>query len=229
MNFRLFLEASIHLPDGGHVLIREPNKYQPGYLDFDNISRHNPKLKEILSDLLTKHPEIASYQLKFDGPGFGSVEEYLKKVSHPKFKAMPDKWYHGTSEWAWLEFISKNGLRPRKQTQAQAAYGANISSAKPSDPNLTYLSDNDGNTVRFAARNANSNAYRLGHTQSRPAILEIDNKGVDPRYFEPDIDSDKRDWQQSLWTLGAVGYREAISPGFIKPHMINDNMKWVKL
>jgi hypothetical protein len=228
MSFKQFLETYVNLPGGG-VLIRPPSKYQPGYLDFDQVGRHNPKLKEILTDLIKKSPEIADYQLKFDGPGFGSVKEYLGKVSHPDFTGMPSKWYHGTSEWAWKERISIEGLRPRAHTQTKAAYGANISSAKPADPNLVYLADNDGNVVRFAARDANKHAYHTGHKWSQPAILEIDKKGVHPDYFDTDIDSREKDWKQSLWTLGTVGYRGVISPGFIKLHMVNNDKEWVKV
>jgi hypothetical protein len=91
--------------------------------------------------------------------------------------------------------------------------------------------DNDGNAVRFAARNANSNAYRAGHKQSRPIILEIDAKGVRTSYLEPDVDARTHDWKQSLWKMGSVGYRGVIPPQFIKLHMMWDDEKkeWVKV
>jgi hypothetical protein len=228
ISFKQFLESFINLPNGGRVLIRPPTAHNPtGYLDFDNISRHNPQLKTILADLIKQHPEIANYQLKFDGPGFSTAREYLQKISHPQFNHMPDKWYHGTSEWAWVESISQNGLKPRSQTQAAAAYGANISSAPPGDPELVYLMDNDGNAVRFAARNANGNAIKNGH-KSRPIILEIDGRGINPAYLVADIDSRTQDWQKSLWSMGSVGYRRNIPPNFIKLYMVWDE-EWRRI
>ena len=223
----LLREAFLDLPGGGRVLIRPPTQHQPiGYLDFDNIGRHNPQLKTILADLLKQQPEIVDYQLKFDGPGFSTVAQYLSQVQHPSFSGMPSKWYHGTSAWAWSELISKEGLRPRSTTGATAAYGANISSAPAGNPDLVYLMDNDGNAVRFAARNANGNAVQQGHADSVPVILEIDGRGINPAYLEPDVDSRARNWQESLWTLGSVGYRRAIPPGFIKLHMSWSDKTW---
>lgn len=213
--------------DRGAVVIlgRKPSKYNPNkYVDIEGVARHSPHLAQMLQKLLEQYPELSDYPVKFDGPAGETIQQVLDRVGHDEFTGVPGTWFHGTSTWHWKQ-MGNQGLRPRGATGVPPSYqmGAN-----PSNPENIYLMDNDGNAVRFAAREAASKASRKGH-EAKPIVLKIDGRKLSKRNFRPDEDSDENQWEKSVWKMGAVAYEGEIPVEAITPHLTLDNesRQWV--
>lgn len=185
------------------------------YVDIEGVGRHSPQLAEILQKLLEQFPELSDYPIKFDGPPNETVQQTLNRVNHEDFIGTPKEWFHGTSTWHWKQ-MGNQGMRPRGVTGIESSYQMG---AAPSNPKMIYLMDNDGNTVRFAAREAASKARKAGHKDAEAIVLKINSRFLDPNNFRPDEDSDEIRWQQSVWKMGAVAYEGEIPIEAIKPHM----------
>src|SRR5581483_1759131 len=118
------------------------------YIDVEFSSIHNPKLKPALQELLKVAPWLLSYDMTFDGHRV-KVTDVLDQKEDPDW--IVKYWYHGTSGY-YAEIALREGLKPRVMTNLPASF---VGGAKEGNPNLIYLSANDGNAVRFAAREAN--------------------------------------------------------------------------
>ena len=210
------------------VMGRKPSEHnQKKYIDIEGVARHSPQLKKMLAKLLEQFPELVDYPVKFDGPSNETLKQVVDRVSQKEFDGVPGTWFHGTSTWHWKQ-MGNQGIRPRGLTGVDPSYQMG---AAPSNPQYVYLMDNDGNAVRFAAREANSKAIAAGHRDSRPIVLKIDGRRLHRGDFRPDEDSNENRWEQSLWTMGAVAYEGEIPTESVQPHLILDKDKnaWIPL
>lgn len=208
------------------ILGRKPSQYNANkYVDIEGVARHSPQLEEMLEKLIEQFPELSDYPVKFDGPPGETVQQVLDRVSHEEFTGVPRIWFHGTSTWHWKQ-MGNQGLRPRGATGVDPSYQMG---ASPSNPQNIYLMDNDGNAVRFAAREASNKAKRAGHEDAVPIVLKIDGSKLSKNNFRPDEDSDENQWEKSVWQLGAVAYEGEIPIEAVTPHLIFDSetRKWV--
>lgn len=210
----------------------KPSQYRKeGYLDIDGVGRHHPILGEALQKLLEQYPELSDYPIKFDGPSMETVQQTLSRVSTEGYEGIPKEWYHGTSTWHF-EGMKNTGMRSRGATGVSPSYQMG---AAASNPDYVYLMDNDGNAVRFAAREAATKARKEGH-DAQALVVRIDGSKLDWRKFRPDEDANQysttfshyeQDWEKSLWGMGAVAYEGEIPSEGIRPHlMIGEDNTW---
>lgn len=120
-------------------------------IDVEAGPKH-PVLKRALKILLRQRPEFRDWEIVFDGYSPGTVSEFLKSPTRPPWE-MPRYFYQGTSDDRW-ERIQEEGLVPRSKTGVEPAYGAHISSARPSNPDYVYLSGSPGSACSLAAHDA---------------------------------------------------------------------------
>lgn len=201
------------------ILGRKPSKYNPNkYIDIEGVARHSPELETMLKKLLEQFPELSDYPMKFDGPAGETVQQVIDRVGHEEFTGVPGTWYHGTSTWHWKQ-MGNQGLRPRGDTGVPPSYQMG---AAPSNPKNIYLMDNDGNAVRFAAREASSKAKQSGY-EAQPIVLKVDGRKLSKSNFRPDEDSDENQWEKSVWRLGAVAYEGEVPIEAVTPHLIFDS------
>ena len=195
-----------------------------GKVDVEVGPRH-PMLKRALKVLLRQRPEFRDAEIEFDGYSPGTVGEFIKGPTRPPWE-MPRYFYQGTSMDRW-DRIQDEGLVPRSETGVNPAYGAHISSAKPSNPDYVYLGGSPGSACSLAAHDA----ARLD--KSQPVMLRIDSRGMRKSKLRPDEDAIPRgdlygnhDWQYSMKRLDSVGYEGSIDPKFIELYKVWDK-KWV--
>jgi len=187
-------------------------------VDVEMAGPRHPQMKRALRVLIKQRPEFAKRRLEFDGYSPGTVEEFLRSQTRPPWE-MPRYFYQGTSDDRWSS-IERAGLVPRAKTGVKPAYGAHISSAKPSNPNYVYLVGSPGAIARWAANDA------ARADQSIPVILKIDSRGMDMDKLRPDEDSRSDDWKDSLAQLDSVAYEGEIEPEFITLYRISKGGKW---
>jgi len=187
MNFRTFLENLDRIfslswrprtktwenGSGGHYSLfgQQYNKW----ISFEGGTQFDPQVREAVAILAQQYPQLLNYTLDFDGHKVGTIRDYLLS----EHQHMPDKWYHGTSEWH-LERAKNVGLQARGKTNVEPSYQMG---ADPSNPALIYLAATPGNAVRFAAREAS----RKAPEKTSPVIIEIDNDKLDPDFFIDNI------------------------------------------
>ena len=184
-------------------------------------------LKRALKVLLRQRPEFRDWEIVFDGYSPGTVGEFLKTPTRPPWE-MPRHFYQGTSMDRW-DRIKDEGLVPRSETGVEPAYGAHISSARPSNPDYVYLGGSPGSACSLAAHDA----ARID--KSQPVMLRINSQGMRVSKLRPDIDSIPRsdpygsyDWQHSMKRLDSIGYEGSIAPQFIELYKVwdKDTKKW---
>lgn len=155
-----------------------------------------------LQDMANYYPELSYYLIDFDGPS-KTIAEVLQNNFQLKWENI--EFLHGTSS-NLLPHIRYQGLLPRSITGMPATYGASISSALPGKPEAIYLTTQQG-TAKWAAKDA----VNL-HGGSK-IILKI--KGIDGSFAIPDVDSKKMTAEDSLCSLGSIGYLAPIPPSLI--------------
>ena len=187
------------------------------------VSPHHPELRPALkqlSDLIGK--EILGYRTRFDGPPGMTLGELISQERDEDWDYM-EFFYHGTCT-GFLKVIEREGLRPRSETGTPPVHGRVFANAPLGPENQVYLCAEDGNKVRFAAREANVVFHRLHPAEkSEPVILKINARELNLRKLKPDHDSGKYNWQDSLYTLGSVGYEGIIPPNLISIHLVYDS------
>jgi len=227
MEFKQFFEASWNILgwNGSHWYEYDAFKEKPlfdVYIDKNRVSvsmagpRH-PQMKKALKILIKQRPDVADKELDFDGWRPGSVKEFLKTSEYHQSKdELPRFLYTGTSLLRW-ESIREDGLRPRSETGVEPAYGAQISSAIPANPDYIYLAGSLGSTVRIASRDA-----ARGENPYQPVILRIDSRGLKYDKLRADEDSrcGKYDWQCSMSSLDTLAYKGKISPKYIELYKV---------
>lgn len=219
--------ALSYYDDGGWQTAALGDKYsayiqkRKNKISIDNLSSYHPDARKITQDLYSILPEIGGYALNFDGHEVGTVNEFIGE-EHSEY---PEQWYHGTSTWHY-EKIKEEGLQPRTSSGVSPSY-FNLS-APAGEEDSVYLSGDDGNDVRFAARSAMQVARNAGHEDARPIILKIHEDALNPNKMKPDEDSDASNWKDSLIRTGTIRYIGGIRPQYIKPHMIWEK-GWVKV
>lgn len=180
------------------------------FVEVENASRFDPGSANALREFSSVFG--LDWSVSMDGAKYGNLADFL--ASWREFDT-PLRWYHGTSS-ANIDSIMSVGLRPRMHDEAVFVGGAS-----ESNPDFVYLSADDGNDVRFAAR-ASAKA-----TKSTPVILLIDGRGVDERLLRPDEDSRAATWLDSLRATGTVAYEGIVPPSAVSVHLVLSHGGWV--
>lgn len=190
---------------------------KPGkIIDVEFATVHHPELRPALTSLLTVLPWLSDFSMTFDGAKVGSVQDVLARQEDPDWIV---RWfYHGTAGY-YAQLAFHEGLKPRSLTNIVASF---VGGSRESNPDLVYLSADDGNDVRFAAREANRKSGRPGVA----TILKIDATKLNPARLTPDEDSESSSWKESLYRTGTVGYRGTIRPELISVHLVLGKNGW---
>jgi hypothetical protein len=187
----------------------------PGQLE--GATQTHPGFRKALRQIVKAYPEIESFSVVFDGPPV-SVRQ-LSKSGPSSLDWRKMVLYHGTSGEAY-EAISRQGLRPRRQTGMGAVYGTVGASASQGRTDAVYLTNQIG-TARMAALQA---AKMHG---GDPVVLAV--RGLDPGRVLPDEDSGEDTAERSLHRIGAIAYRGSIPPEEITLLEYKDRGAWVRV
>ena len=190
-------------------------------VDVEYATEYHPKIQPAFAALLQYAPGLADYQVTFDGPAKHTVRLLANGLTHDEDWIVLT-WYHGTSSH-YANIAIQDGLKPRATSGVEPSF---VGGSKESQPHLVYLSADDGNDVRHAAREANRKTRNLG-IESSPVILKIDARQLNPSKYTPDEDSGGITWEDSLHTMGTIGYKGIIPARAISVHMaIGDDNDW---
>ena len=235
MNFRQFLESDEKQPSmysfsKARGLV--PNGYavvgagefsiliSQKEVDVEPGTAYSPLMRQALEALAKVRPDLHNHVVTFDGHKVAPLGQLVGQP-HQEF---PTFLYHGTSSVVWDD-AQKNGLRPRNLTGVNPVFGAHAQIKASNDK--IYLASDDGNDVKFAAREAASKRNFGGE----PVVLKVRFDQLNFSKLRPDEDSKKATWEESLHDSGTVAYEGSINPGLISLHMIRDKETngWVRV
>jgi hypothetical protein len=172
----------------------------------DNATEHHKGFLRALGEIVRKYPELMDWLVSFDGPYIPVAKLVGGSAPSGGVDWSRMTFYHGTSEWAWQQ-IKREGLRPRRATMVDPAYGAGVG-AKPGRKDAVYLTTQMG-MATMAARDAARNASKEGRGGGA-VVLSV--RGLDSRHVEPDEDSGEMDPKRSMEKMGSIAYTASIPP-----------------
>jgi hypothetical protein len=194
--------------------------FGPRRISVGEVSSLNPLLRQTMQHFVKMDPGIADMPLSLDAPSTMTVGEFLAGAAqepggsdvYRKFEQGGITLYHGTSSALWPT-IQRKGLRPRRLTGQPPTYGdVGSGGAKPGDERLVYFTVGSNlNAAHFAARDAVSKYGGEG------IVVGVKSNALDVTRLVPDEDSRQRTWEDSIKTLGAVGYMGVVSPTKLFP------------
>jgi hypothetical protein len=134
-------------------------------------------------------------------------EKWFKEISPEQIETII--LYHGSST-LFLDFILKEGLKPRKETGI-SNWAQNDVPNLESHPDFVYLVTMEDAKVLGGKEYTEDLTHRKGHL----VIIEVE---VDTKNLYPDTDFIKElyTWYESLIEHGSVAYRGSISPENIR-------------
>lgn len=181
-------------------------------LAVENATEHHQGFLKALREMVKAYPELIDWIVQFDGP-YMPVSKLVGGGETKAFDWSKVTFYHGTSWYAWSEFIKQHGLKPRGETQVGPAYGTGVHAAE-GRTDAVYLTTQLG-MAESAAREASNNAAKAGHPSGQ-VILKI--SGIRGTHVEPDEDSRETDPVKSLEKMGSIAYTATIPPSLIRVH-----------
>jgi hypothetical protein len=175
-------------------------------VSIDGMSDIHPKLKKVLEFLIELDYKLEDANLRLDNNPKTTLKDFLKQCDNNH--KLPEFLYHGTSSNKAKDIL-ENGLKPRKKTNIKPQYMTK--SSGESNPELVYLCTYGTlGSAKFAARQSASN------DGSKAVILKINTNDLFLSDLMPDEDSNKKYWEDSIKTLGSIGYKNIISAPNIK-------------